>query len=408
MFSLRKAVDPNIKPAFVKPEYVVEISDRSTLPADLAPLPRRIGYFFQLWAFKLVVAIRLIVFNLFNTQPEIKPNLSRTYPCRPALPVRIFFPEAHSAFPSPSQTDIKTKAATLLPLYLNIHGGAFAVCDASIDDHFCRSWSTRSDMLVASLNYSKAPLNPYPVPVHDIAAIARAVIDDETLPIDKSRIIIGGSSAGGNLALSASLLPELQSRIKAAVTYYPIVDWSHPPPVKFGNRLYTEKRSESLAKASSFLDWGYVTAGQNRREKFLSPCYASREELPPNICMIGAQHDMLCREARDMVYSLAGKKLPQQGWDQGFEEDHYKWNIIMGVKHGFTNDFGSQGKRADRRRKICDDMYADVHQWLVRKILPDEIIASNGEEVAITLGYKQAEENVTFLGYEQADTVRST
>lgn len=63
-----------------------------------------------------------------------------------------------------------------------------------------------------------------PTPVLDVAGVARAVIDDEKLSVDKSRVIIAGFSVGDNLALAACQLPELRGRILAAVSFFPIVD----------------------------------------------------------------------------------------------------------------------------------------------------------------------------------------
>jgi acetyl esterase/lipase len=342
------------------------VRDFTPLPAALAPFWTRMSHFFKLWTVKIIVAINLTIFRILWPSPETDPTFTRKYACRPTLPVRIFLPQIDE-----EKTTIDSNSdKSLLPLYLDIHGGGYAIGDAAIDDVFCSKWCNRTGMIVASLNYRKTPLHPFPVAVHDIAAVAGAVIDDESLPIDKSKVIIGGFSAGGNMCLTSTLHPELQGRIKAAVSYYPVVDWSSPPHVKFATRLYTEKKNETLATIGPSLDWGYVAAGQDRKTKLLSPCYASKEELPPYICIVGAQHDMLCREARDMIYSLAGEKMPEAGWDEGFEKDNYKWMLIKSVRHGFTDDFRKQkGARTEAKRKICDQIYADIHRWLVEKVL---------------------------------------
>jgi len=139
--------------------------------------------------------------------------------------------------------------------------------------------------------------------------------------------------------------------------------------MKFAKRLCTEKATESIATAGPALDWGYVPAGQDRKAKLLSPCFADKEELPKWICMIGAQHDMLSREARDMIFSLAGKRVPDSGWDQGFEHGAYKWVFVKGVRHGFTDEFRKRSQNSEARRKICNDTYASIHSWLREKVL---------------------------------------
>lgn len=343
------------------PEFLAEeilLRDITPLPAERVTFFSQLGYFFLVWIVKITVALQLAYLRAFFPTQAAHPTLVKNYFCRPYLEVRLFIPQ-HIA-------------SVTVPLYLTIHGGAFATCDAAIDDEFCKSWCNRTGMIVASLNYRKAPRYHFPTPVLDVAAIARAVIDDEELPVDKSRVIIAGFSAGGNLALTACQLPELQGRILAAVSFFPIVDWSHNPEVKWSQRLYTEKPTEPLKTAASVLDWAYVPAGQDRKAKLLSPCYAERAELPKWVCMIGAQHDMLCREARDMISSLAQKSLSDSRWEDGWEIGTYKWMLVMGVRHGFTDTFRNRRRKdrgAEARRKICEETYASIHTWLQEKVL---------------------------------------
>lgn len=108
--------------------------------------------------------------------PFIQPASIRYYPCRPSLQTRIFYPPNYDS-------------GTLLPLYLSIHGGGFTVGDPEQDDEFYTMWTKRTGMLVVSLNYSKAPLHPFPVAVFDVAALAGAVPADKHLPIEKARAI---------------------------------------------------------------------------------------------------------------------------------------------------------------------------------------------------------------------------
>jgi acetyl esterase/lipase len=136
---------------------------------------------------------------------------TKNYPCRPHLQNRVFIPKNH-------------KACELLPLYLDIHGGGFAVCDPQFDDESHTILSNRFNLLVISVNYSKSPAVAFPVPTQDVAAIAQAILEDTSLPIDRSRVAIGGFTAGGNLSLSAAQLPELQGKIKAVVPWYPVTD----------------------------------------------------------------------------------------------------------------------------------------------------------------------------------------
>lgn len=315
------------------------------------PFPHRLNCFIRLWLLKIAASTVFTINRLLYPPPKaLRPTFCKRYSCRPTLETRIFFPPNYNA-------------GTLLPLYFNIHGGGFALCDAQFDDEFCVSWAKRTGMLIVSLNYRKSPLHPFPTPVYDIAAVANAVLDDDTLPIDKSKLIIGGFSAGGNLALTASQLPGLKGNIKAALTFYPPVDFGFPPDVKLARRPYKNGPKDTLAEGSYWFDWGYVSPGQNRRDPLLSPIYAKKEDLPPWIYIIGAQWDMLRLEAQEMIHKLADEQ-DAEDQEAAFEKGTYKWTLAYGTSHGFTHHFGQKAAKRAKREQRCEEHYAAAFEWL--------------------------------------------
>lgn len=330
------------------------------LPKERLPFSHRLNCFFQLWLLKFVAALYFLYLRLTTSPlPGTQPTLTKRYSCRPKLEARVFYPRSYDA-----------AEHQLLPLYINIHGGGFAFCDATIDDPFCSAWAERTGMLVVSLNYRKAPLHPFPTASFDVAEVAKAVLADSSLPIDHDHISIGGFSAGGNLALSASQLHGLQGRIKAAVIYYPIVDFGHPPNEKLDARPYDVGIvRDSLEKTSWWLDWGYVSVGQNRRDPLLSPVYAAKDDLPPCIYMIGAQWDMLRLETQQMIHGLAGleARTPAEQ-EEDFEVGNYKWTLALGCPHGFTHSSPRKkgGNSKKKREEIAQRIYAEAHQWLIK------------------------------------------
>ncbi|KAI1077925.1 alpha/beta hydrolase fold protein [Whalleya microplaca] len=326
------------------------------------PLPHRLNCFLRVWALKLLATIVYAVDRLIHPPPaSIHPTLIKRYACRPALQTRVFYPPSY-------------KSGDLLPLYLSIHGGGFAVGDPQQDDEFCTMWAKRTGMLIVSLDYSKAPLHPFPVGVYDVAALANAVLADSDLPIDKTKVAIGGFSAGANLALCASQLPGLRGTVRAALTFYPIVDWSHPPDVKLARRPYTGGPRDALEHSSYWFDWGYVSPGQNRRDPLLSPCYAARGDLPAWIYVVGAQWDILRLESQTMIHELAGlggaekKKDPEED----FEVGTYKWTLARGCSHGFTHHFGQKPERKRRREEKCAPIYEEAIKWMAKALAQEE------------------------------------
>ncbi|KAI0539702.1 Alpha/Beta hydrolase protein [Xylaria digitata] len=319
------------------------------------PFPHRLNCFIRLWTLKVLACIVFAIDRLlYPRPPALSPTLIKAYPYRPALQTRVFYPPNY-------------KSEDLLPLYLNIHGGGFALCDARQDDDFCIMWAKRTGMLIVSLNYSKAPLRPFPTAVYDIAAVAGAVLTDASLPVDKNKIVIGGFSAGGNLSLCASQLPPLKGKIRAALTFYPIVDWSYPPSEKLDSRPYKDGPQDSLKFSSYWYDWGYVCPGQNRRDPLLSPIYAKKEDLPPWIYVIGAEWDLLRLESQKMINKLAGHgRLENQ--EDDFEIGTYKWTLAKRCRHSFTHYFGHNLEKKRKTEEKCRPICEEAIKWLEKAL----------------------------------------
>jgi acetyl esterase/lipase len=318
------------------------------------PFSHRVNCFLHIWGFKIAASILFPLIKLIDPPgPETRPTLIKKYPCRPRLECRVFFPSNYESGKS-------------LPVYFNIHGGGFACCDASMDDRFSSSWAERTGMIVVALNYRKAPRHPFPVATGDIQALVSAVLADESLPTDLDRVSIGGFSAGGQLALSASQLPGLKGVVKAAIAYYPVVDFSHPTDEKLEARPYTDGPKDALAGPSTWLDWGFVSPGENRRDPLLSPTFAKKEDLPPWVYMVGAQWDLLRLEAQQMIHRLA--EVDSKNQEEDFESGNYKWTLAMGCSHGFTHDY-RDSEEAKQRQVKAEEIFQQAHEWLKKSVL---------------------------------------
>lgn len=125
------------------------------------------------------------------------------------VPVRIYTPQAAADGPC--------------PCLVWLHGGGFMHGDLDMPegDHVARGVAGRADAVVVSVDYrlcdeiDGTPTRPFPagpehvtapIPLDDVcAAMTWTRESAETLGIDPARIAIGGASAGGNLAATASL-----------------------------------------------------------------------------------------------------------------------------------------------------------------------------------------------------------
>jgi acetyl esterase/lipase len=341
-------------------------STSTTLSAEpivsrLPPLHLRLAYFISLWSFKAFFQLGLSAGRLLPRrrkdllQPEVK-----AYEVRPDLKNRIFRPQ-----------DSEEEE---LPLYLDVHGGGWAVADPETDDEFCSFLAQNFSIIVISVDYHKSPTHKFPRAVEDVAAISQAVMDDGSLNIDKNKVVLGGFSAGGNLAFAAAQTEGLRGRLSALVGFYPVLDLTEPLEAKLSRRPRSGP-SDILVSSAHFLDWAYVPAGTDRRDPLLSPRWANPKNLPSYAYLVGAEYDMLCYEARQMAESLSKytamdcertsiPTLPEgDGWQQG----GVRWECARGRQHAFTH-IAKHGRRERDRVKYCQEMYSRVGCWLNEEV----------------------------------------
>ncbi|KAI1099229.1 alpha/beta-hydrolase [Jackrogersella minutella] len=246
----------------------------------------------------------------WSSPPKVPPTIIKTYECRPTLPIRIFFPKSYD--PKASQAP--------LPTLFSIHGGGFCLGRPNDDDEWNASFASMNNVLVIALNYRKAPSYPFPTATHDVEALMLAAFDDESLPIDKDRIAVGGFSAGGSLTLSVCQLPSIREKVKpsAAIPVYAVVDKGIPQEVKLQTRYYKPELSpgirgdptDFLAMMSPIFLWSYIEPGVSMSDPLLSPYFAPRDALPPHIFFVSCELDQLAHEAWCMASKLAGRPEP--------------------------------------------------------------------------------------------------
>ncbi|GAA0570741.1 alpha/beta hydrolase [Actinomadura livida] len=115
------------------------------------------------------------------------------------------------------------------PVLLYFHGGGWVAGDLAMHDSTCRRLANLLGCAVVNVDYRLAPEHPYPLPLDDAAAaLAWAAANAAGFGGDPARLIVAGSSAGGNLAAAAALRARDEGgpRIALQVLLYPAVDAS--------------------------------------------------------------------------------------------------------------------------------------------------------------------------------------
>jgi len=108
------------------------------------------------------------------------------------------------------------------PALLFMHGGGWML--GGLDSHafFCAELTARLGVAVVAVDYRLAPEHPFPAALHDSLAVWRALRDGALdVPVDPTRLVAIGDSAGGNLAAALCLAlreaDEPQPRMQALI-----------------------------------------------------------------------------------------------------------------------------------------------------------------------------------------------
>ncbi|MEJ6507335.1 MAG: alpha/beta hydrolase [Microbacteriaceae bacterium] len=93
------------------------------------------------------------------------------------------------------------------PGLIYIHGGGMIMGGLEGEDGTCQMLADSLGAVIASVDYRKAPENPYPAGPEDCFAAASWVFNNaEELGIDSDNVGIYGPSAGGGLAIAVALM----------------------------------------------------------------------------------------------------------------------------------------------------------------------------------------------------------
>jgi acetyl esterase len=191
-------------------------------------------------------------------------------------------------------------------LMLWIHGGGWVICDLDSHDAMCRMLANASGCEVYAIHYRRAPEDPFPAPLED----SWDALEWVSGRADGRPLIVGGDSAGGNMAAVCALRardrggPELAEQ----VLVYPVTDCDLDTPSYrlHGSGTETFLTTEDMAW---FFDQ-YVPDVAARTNPEISPLRADDHSgLPPAI-VITAEYDPLRDEGLSYVEALRAAGVP--------------------------------------------------------------------------------------------------
>ncbi len=205
----------------------------------------------------------------------------------PGIPIRIYRPDGTGRF----------------AVLIHFHGGGWVGGSIGNDDLRCHATACRAGIVVISVEYRLAPEHKFPAGLDDAyAVLAWVERNADALGIDRARIGVSGSSAGGNLATALALLARGRGgpAIRFQLLTYPICDTSRDFPSHREN-------AEAPLLSSAMMGWfveQYLAPGTDPADPLVAPLRADCRLLPPAL-IVTAEYDPLRDEAEAYAARLA-------------------------------------------------------------------------------------------------------
>ncbi len=181
-----------------------------------------------------------------------------------------------------------------------LHGGGWVIDGIEVSDAMCRILAEASGATVVSVDYRVAPEHPFPVPVDDCWDALAWVAEREASPL-----VVGGDSAGGNMAAVCALRARDRGgpALAAQVLVYPVVDTDTTTP-----SYLTHGADQTLMLGAREMQWfidQYLPNAADRLHPDAAPLRAADlSRLPPAIVVI-AEYDPLRDEGTSYAQALA-------------------------------------------------------------------------------------------------------
>jgi acetyl esterase/lipase len=170
-------------------------------------------------------------------------------------------------------------------VYLHIHGGGFVLNRAGFYDELLVNTGNDCNVAVVSVDYRKAPENPYPAGPDDCEAAALWLAENCGSEFGIETLLIGGESAGANLSVTTLLRMRDRhgySGFSGAVLTYGVYDLALTPSARrWGER--------NLILTTRLMHWFHekYAPAENYSDPDLSPLYADLAGLPPALFTVG-------------------------------------------------------------------------------------------------------------------------
>jgi len=229
-------------------------------------------------------------------------------------------------------------AASDARVYLDLHGGAFIVGGGEL----CRGTgimtARRIGMRVWSVDYRMPPDHPYPAAVDDCLTAYRALLAEHR----PEEIVVGGGSAGGNLAAALVLRARDEGLPMPAVAILltPAMDLTHS-----GDTWKTNLGVDTVLTGGDPRAIELYVGGHDARDPYVSPVYGDYSAgFPPTLLASGTR-DVLLSDTVRAHRALRAADVPAE------------LHVLEAAPHGFFRGATPEDSELDREVRRFIDRY---------------------------------------------------
>ena len=272
----------------------------------------------------------LFVSKKYEKHEEVMSILNITIPSETRsheIPLRFYFP-------------LEAKQQKNLPMFLFIHGGGFVAGELDFYDTLLRAITNKAGCIVVSVGYRLAPEYPFPSGLKDSYTAFRWLSDNaSTYGGNAFKIVVGGDSAGGNLAAALAIINRDYHgpKILAQWLMYPTlsnkmdtISWT-----ELGDKYFPTRDVMKIVINA------YVPKDKSPYDPLISPLYANLDNLPEALVQVGGL-DPLNSENKDFV-----EKLKQHGITAQFK-------LYPKYEHGFLQFYQDEQRFPDAEKALME------------------------------------------------------
>lgn len=222
-------------------------------------------------------------------------------------------------------------------VFLEIHGGALIMGGGPLCRVMGIAAAARVGARTWAVDYRMPPDHPYPTPLDDCVTAYRALLNDHR----PEEIIVGGGSAGGNLAAALVLRARDEGLPlpAAAVLLTPELDLTES-----GDSFHTNLGVDTVLTTSLMPANQLYAAGHDLAHPYLSPLFGDfTKGFPPTLLSTGTR-DLFLSNAVRMHRALRAASVPAE------------LQVLEAAPHGGFFGTAPEDREIDREvRRFVDD-----------------------------------------------------